>query len=249
MPIRAPALAEMSGERWVVKNTFVELVEEPSSPLAPPPPTKTAPGQLQQAPPDHAEPCLLDGAVRRAARRLVGACRGRLGRQEAGGDAAARSSEVVAAVRGGAHPGEVAPAPSHAAPPAPEPAPTAHCAHRGGPARASPGAADPEAAACASLGSEGHAEGQCIPCLMQVRWLAGKNSAPCRFGELCGRCHEAHTEEELHRVQAMMRKLKRRAGAESVAVLSAAARRGAAAPIGAGAGAAEQRAQVVEVSI
>lgn len=88
----------------------------------------------------------------------------------------------------------------------------------------------------ASLGSEGHASGQCIPCLMQVRWQAGKCAEPCRFGALCGRCHEPHTEEELQRIQAKMRKLKKKGGAAGAALLSAAYARGTAAPVGKGAG-------------
>eukprot|EP00932_Pfiesteria_piscicida_P002788 SRR837773.12710.p3 GENE.SRR837773.12710~~SRR837773.12710.p3 ORF type:complete len:145 (-),score=45.02 SRR837773.12710:32-421(-) len=87
----------------------------------------------------------------------------------------------------------------------------------------------------ASLGAEGHANGQCIPCLMQVRWRAGRCKEPCRFGNLCGRCHEPHTEEELQRVQARMRKEKKKNGAVGAALLSAAYATGRAAPIGAGA--------------
>merc|ERR1719356_261439 len=73
-----------------------------------------------------------------------------------------------------------------------------------------------------SLGSEGHCTGQCIPCLMQVRWQAGRLREPCKFGALCGRCHEAHTEEELQKMQAKMRKQKRRHGAGAAALLSSA---------------------------
>merc|ERR1719373_1495076 len=87
-----------------------------------------------------------------------------------------------------------------------------------------------------SLGSEGHCAGQCIPCLMQVRWQAGKCAEPCRFGALCGRCHEPHTEEELQKIQAKMRKQKRKGGAAGAALLSAASARGTAAPVGKGAG-------------
>mmetsp|Transcript_174522 Transcript_174522/g.559515 ORF Transcript_174522/g.559515 Transcript_174522/m.559515 type:complete len:315 (-) Transcript_174522:32-976(-) len=89
-------------------------------------------------------------------------------------------------------------------------------------------------AGAASLGSEGHESGNCIPCLMEVRWRAGKCAEPCRFGQLCGRCHEAHTEEELQKVQARMRKEKKKHGAAGAALLSAAFVHGRAAPIGAG---------------
>lgn len=91
-----------------------------------------------------------------------------------------------------------------------------------------------------SLGSEGHCTGQCIPCLMQVRWQAGKCAEPCKFGALCGRCHEPHTEEELQKIQAKMRKQKRRHGERAVALLSSAFARGNVAPVGAGAAAARR---------
>jgi len=99
-----------------------------------------------------------------------------------------------------------------------------------------------EVAACqqagtASLGSEGHCAGQCIPCLMQVRWQAGKCVEPCRFGALCGRCHEAHTEEELQKIQARMRKQKKKHGQQAAAMLSSAYTKGNVAPVGAGAAA------------
>jgi len=99
-----------------------------------------------------------------------------------------------------------------------------------------------EVAACqragtASLGSEGHCAGQCIPCLMQVRWQAGKCVEPCKFGALCGRCHEAHTEEELQKIQARMRKQKKKHGQQAAAMLSSAYARGKVAPVGAGAAA------------
>mmetsp|Transcript_74005 Transcript_74005/g.154297 ORF Transcript_74005/g.154297 Transcript_74005/m.154297 type:complete len:227 (-) Transcript_74005:371-1051(-) len=87
----------------------------------------------------------------------------------------------------------------------------------------------------ASIGAEGHRIGQCIPCLMQVRWMAGKCLEPCRFGSQCGRCHEPHTQEDLQKVQAKMRREKKRHGAAGAALLSAAFAKGKAAPIGAGA--------------
>mmetsp|Transcript_64235 Transcript_64235/g.139593 ORF Transcript_64235/g.139593 Transcript_64235/m.139593 type:complete len:210 (+) Transcript_64235:132-761(+) len=89
--------------------------------------------------------------------------------------------------------------------------------------------------ALASIGAEGHRTGQCIPCLMQVRWMAGKCREPCRFGCDCGRCHEPHTEEELQKIQAKMRREKKRHGAAAAALLSAAYAQGKAAPVGAGA--------------
>mmetsp|Transcript_109034 Transcript_109034/g.274376 ORF Transcript_109034/g.274376 Transcript_109034/m.274376 type:complete len:271 (+) Transcript_109034:89-901(+) len=99
-------------------------------------------------------------------------------------------------------------------------------------------AATCQAAGLPSLGSEGHCTGQCIPCLMQVRWQAGKLAAPCRFGALCGRCHEAHTEEQLQKIQAKMRKQKRRHGERAAALLSSAYAKGNVAPKGLGAAAA-----------
>jgi len=87
-----------------------------------------------------------------------------------------------------------------------------------------------------SVGSSGHSIGQCIPCLMEVRYQAGKCPEPCRYELLCGRCHEAHTEEELQKIQAKMRKLKKKGGAPSAALLSAAYAAGQAAPVGGGAG-------------
>jgi len=86
-----------------------------------------------------------------------------------------------------------------------------------------------------SLGSEGHCTGQCIPCLMQVRWQAGKCAEACKFGSLCGRCHEPHTEEELQRIQARMRKQKKKHGQDAAARLSSAYANGNVAPVGAGA--------------
>jgi len=92
-------------------------------------------------------------------------------------------------------------------------------------------------AGTASLGSEGHCTGQCVPCLMQVRWQAGKCVEPCKFGALCGRCHEAHTEQELQKIQARMRKQKKKHGQQAAAMLSSAYVKGKAAPVGAGAAA------------
>mmetsp|Transcript_57652 Transcript_57652/g.122630 ORF Transcript_57652/g.122630 Transcript_57652/m.122630 type:complete len:225 (+) Transcript_57652:110-784(+) len=92
-----------------------------------------------------------------------------------------------------------------------------------------------ECTTLSSIGAEGHRIGQCIPCLMQVRWMAGKCAEPCRFGSQCGRCHESHTEEELQKIQAKMRREKKRHGAAAAALLSAAFVQGKAAPIGSGA--------------
>mmetsp|Transcript_69324 Transcript_69324/g.174725 ORF Transcript_69324/g.174725 Transcript_69324/m.174725 type:complete len:247 (+) Transcript_69324:74-814(+) len=72
-------------------------------------------------------------------------------------------------------------------------------------------------AGMASVGSDGHCSGRCVPCLMQVRWLAGKCDEPCKFGALCARCHEDHTEEELHQVQVQMRKEKKKHGGKLAA--------------------------------
>jgi hypothetical protein len=51
-----------------------------------------------------------------------------------------------------------------------------------------------QAKGCASLGSTGHNQGKCAPCLMQSLYHKGKFASPCRFGKYCGRCHEHHTE-------------------------------------------------------
>mmetsp|Transcript_3837 Transcript_3837/g.8993 ORF Transcript_3837/g.8993 Transcript_3837/m.8993 type:complete len:220 (-) Transcript_3837:345-1004(-) len=99
----------------------------------------------------------------------------------------------------------------------------------------SPTPSDQARSALSSIGAEGHRIGQCIPCLMQVRWMVGKCREPCRFGSNCGRCHEPHTEEELQKIQAKMRREKKRHGAAAAALLSAAFAQGKAAPIGSGA--------------
>mmetsp|Transcript_53733 Transcript_53733/g.155011 ORF Transcript_53733/g.155011 Transcript_53733/m.155011 type:complete len:289 (+) Transcript_53733:61-927(+) len=288
----------MANAQLVVRNTFLEVVEEPSSPTPPPPPTKTAPGSLEDVPPALEAAATLGGERLGVLRRLFA-----IGSRERGGSEAQGFPPRQNSVR------IMVPAPPPLLLPAtrmalPEKNTFVHFAESPSlmgppPARSAPGqtaflggsAAEdvsdgppvltggspsglglrdaatvewhgpvvpplpaPAAAArcCASLGSEGHRDGRCIPCLMQVRWGAGKLSEPCRFGELCGRCHEAHTEEELQRVQAAMRKLKRRGGAAGAAALSAAYVSGAAAPVGGGAGKAtrsEQSPQVIEVSV
>mmetsp|Transcript_53736 Transcript_53736/g.155026 ORF Transcript_53736/g.155026 Transcript_53736/m.155026 type:complete len:294 (+) Transcript_53736:61-942(+) len=293
----------MANAQLVVRNTFLEVVEEPSTPMAPPPPTKTAPGSLQDAPAE-SEAAKTPGRQRPSVlRRLFG-----IGSRATGGSMAAGEAPALVPRKKSVRIVAPAPPPLLLLPATPvslqEKNTFVHFAESPSlmgppPARSAPGqtaflggsAAEdvsdgppvltggspsglglrdaatvewhgpvvpplpaPAAAArcCASLGSEGHRDGRCIPCLMQVRWGAGKLSEPCRFGELCGRCHEAHTEEELQRVQAAMRKLKRRGGAAGAAALSAAYVSGAAAPVGGGAGKAtrsEQSPQVIEVSV
>mmetsp|Transcript_53731 Transcript_53731/g.155002 ORF Transcript_53731/g.155002 Transcript_53731/m.155002 type:complete len:269 (+) Transcript_53731:95-901(+) len=268
----------MADGQWIVKNTFLEVVEEPRSPVAPPPPpTKTAPGQLQDTPCDGSPATVGEGAKPTLLRKIFDSLRGAPGKsagspgtKAASVSAAPWSPVAVKQKNTFVHMDEPSPpcgppvvsAPGFAVfldalgtgaeqeqPAADEGLPLVV---GGAPAEGSPPTSPCSTACAASLGSEGHAEGQCIPCLMQVRWRAGKNTEPCRFGEMCGRCHEPHTEEELHRVQARMRKLKRRGGVASAAVLSAAYRHGTAAPVGAGAGkvaAVTPPARIIEVSI
>mmetsp|Transcript_77560 Transcript_77560/g.199704 ORF Transcript_77560/g.199704 Transcript_77560/m.199704 type:complete len:565 (-) Transcript_77560:595-2289(-) len=56
-----------------------------------------------------------------------------------------------------------------------------------------------------SVGSAFHAFGVCSPCLMQ-QWSIGGRSEPCKFGALCGRCHETHTEGEFKKLQKALRR-------------------------------------------
>jgi len=64
-----------------------------------------------------------------------------------------------------------------------------------------------------SIGSAGHGAGRCYPCLMEAWQHAGKAAVPCKFGLLCGRCHENHSEEQLRE----LRKQQRRQRAPKVA--------------------------------
>lgn len=64
----------------------------------------------------------------------------------------------------------------------------------------------------ANLGARVHALGRCVPCLMQCRFTSGRCKEPCRFGLLCNRCHEPHSEEELQKIQAQMRRLRKHKG-------------------------------------
>jgi len=64
----------------------------------------------------------------------------------------------------------------------------------------------------ASAGSELHAWGRCLPCLMQCRYASGRCTEPCKFGHLCNRCHEDHGEDELQHIQCQMRRQRRRSG-------------------------------------
>lgn len=49
-----------------------------------------------------------------------------------------------------------------------------------------------------SMGGLGHAEGSCCPCLMESWRQSGKaGREPCKWGFLCGRCHEDHDPREV----------------------------------------------------
>lgn len=63
-----------------------------------------------------------------------------------------------------------------------------------------------------NIGAQLHDEGRCVPCLMQCRFVGNRCAEPCRFGLLCNRCHEPHTEEELQKIQAQMRRLRKSKG-------------------------------------
>jgi len=63
-----------------------------------------------------------------------------------------------------------------------------------------------------NLGAQLHAQGRCVPCLMQSRWNAGKCKEECKFGLMCNRCHEPHCEEELQRIQNQMKKARKNRG-------------------------------------
>jgi len=64
-----------------------------------------------------------------------------------------------------------------------------------------------------SLGSIGHAQGWCMPCLMESwHYKDGPEVArPCKMGALCYRCHEQHTEEEVRDIRRLRRQEQRRA--------------------------------------
>lgn len=60
-----------------------------------------------------------------------------------------------------------------------------------------------------SVGSAGHAAGQCYPCLMEAWSHEGKAACPCKFGLFCGRCHESHSEEHLRELRRQQRRQQR----------------------------------------
>lgn len=65
-----------------------------------------------------------------------------------------------------------------------------------------------------SLGSIGHHEGWCVPCLMDG-WHRKENSADtkaCRNGIFCSRCHDDHGAEDLVAVRRLRRQRRRKAG-------------------------------------
>jgi hypothetical protein len=71
-----------------------------------------------------------------------------------------------------------------------------------------------------SFGSCGHAEGECLPCVMQYRHLREPLRANvagvsrCRFGAFCSRCHETHSRSQLNIAQRRKGKTRRGIAAE-----------------------------------
>jgi hypothetical protein len=62
---------------------------------------------------------------------------------------------------------------------------------------------------CQSFGSRGHAQGECWPCVMEHRHNhsdAGDRRTKCKFGALCGRCHELHSRPQLNSAQKRVRR-------------------------------------------
>jgi hypothetical protein len=230
-------------EAFPQKNTFIHFDEEACTPVAAPP-TFSAPGTLLNKSFRTREPIALEEVVApeqplRSRRRDI------LWRMLGSSQPATAGNQMPAEVMSSPvhvqlkntfvhfeEPQTPAGPPVHTAPETtvstvpPPPAPAAEARPRVG---------------MASLGSEGHCTGQCIPCLMQVRWQAGRCAEPCKFGVECGRCHEAHTEEELQKIQAKMRKQKKKHGERAAALLSSAYANGNVAPVGAGAAVARQQ--------
>jgi len=57
-----------------------------------------------------------------------------------------------------------------------------------------------------SIGSKKHCSGECYPCLMEAWYRNGKSPQPCKFGSLCGRCHEKHSHAEVRKLKRHMHK-------------------------------------------
>jgi len=61
-----------------------------------------------------------------------------------------------------------------------------------------------------SFGCRGHAQGGCWPCVMQHRFnhsdAGGDQRTRCKFGALCGRCHESHSRPQLNAAQKRVRR-------------------------------------------
>jgi len=218
-------------EAFPQKNTFIHFDEEACTPVAAPP-TFSAPGTLLNKSFRTREPIALEEVVapeqplrsrrRDILRRMLGSSQPATAENQMPADV--MSSPVQVQLKSTFVHFEEPPETTISTVP-PPPAPAAEARQRVG---------------MASLGSEGHCTGQCIPCLMQVRWQAGRCAEPCRFGVECGRCHEAHTEEELQKIQAKMRKQKKKHGERAAALLSSAYANGNVAPVGAGAVVARQ---------
>jgi len=62
-----------------------------------------------------------------------------------------------------------------------------------------------------SIGSLAHASGECCPCLM-TSWYHEKKAIgePCKFGLMCGRCHEEHDPKEVTAFRRQRRREARR---------------------------------------
>jgi len=236
-----------------LKNTFIHF-DEPSTPV--PPPTLSAPGrmrepeqpQLVEAAAAPTQPPAARGRRRDVFRRLFGTQRGGRAaedKQMPAGAGATSSAKVPVEVQSEntsvVHVEESSQSFLSSVPSSVTSAPSAELG-----TQAALGSVELsnvmtcQRACMPSLGSEGHCAGQCIPCLMQVRWQAGRCAEPCKFGALCGRCHEAHTEEELQRIQARMRKQKKKHGEQAAALLSSAYANGNVAPVGTGAASARK---------
>merc|ERR1711870_157434 len=63
-----------------------------------------------------------------------------------------------------------------------------------------------------SMGALMHDQGRCCPCLMLTLHKTGVSfkREPCRFGLLCGRCHEDHDTKDIRELRAECRRRSRR---------------------------------------
>jgi len=57
-----------------------------------------------------------------------------------------------------------------------------------------------------SIGGKKHCTGDCYPCLMEAWYRNGKSPQPCKFGSLCGRCHENHSHADVRKLKRQMNK-------------------------------------------